>query len=207
MNLELFTNIELLVKTIGYLGIFTIIFAESGLLVGFFLPGDSLLFTAGLLAAKGYLNLVWLIGLCFLAAVLGDSFGYAFGHKVGKRLFKRKDSFLFNHENLQNTQRFYEKYGSRAVVLARFVPVVRTFAPVVAGIAEMNYRKFLIFNLIGGVLWAIGLNVAGFFLGQLVPDIDKYLLPIILLIIMVSFLPGIYHLWSENRSKVKVELQ
>lgn len=186
-----------LIEAVGYVGLFAIIFAESGLLIGFFLPGDSLLFTAGFLASQNILSLPILIVTCFTAAVLGDSVGYAFGKRIGPRLFKREDSILFHKKNVLKAQQFYEKYGAKAIVIARFMPVVRTFAPIVAGIGNMNYKRFVTFNFIGAVLWAIGLNLAGFFLGSLIPDVDKYLLPIVLLIIVASVAPTIIHILKE----------
>lgn len=192
-------HLDKILETIGYIGIFAIVFAESGLLIGFFLPGDSLLFTAGFLASIGKFHIAVLTLLCFVAAVLGDSVGYAFGHKVGKRLFQRKDSLLFNKENLEKARQFYEKHGKKTIILARFMPVVRTFAPIVAGIGEMEYKVFLAFNVIGGLLWAVGLTLGGFFLGKLIPpeDIDKYLLPIIAGIIIVSIAPTALHILKD----------
>ena len=203
--------------SVGYLGIFGIIFAESGLLIGFFLPGDSLLFTAGFLASVNPLEPgqapifslpVLLIG-CFLAAVIGDSVGYAFGRRVGPRLFQREDSILFHKKNVLKAQEFYEKHGGKAIVLARFVPVVRTFAPIVAGVGMMEYRRFLSFNLIGGLLWAVGVTLAGYFLGSAIPDVDKYLLPIIVVIILISVAPGAYHILkdAENREAIAKSLK
>lgn len=198
---------EQFITTIGYIGVFAIIFAESGLLIGFFLPGDSLLFTAGFLASLGqpvFSLPVLLIG-CFVAAVLGDSVGYMFGRRVGVRLFQREDSILFHKKNIYRAQAFYEKHGGKAIVLARFVPVVRTFAPIVAGVGAMDYRRFLTFNLIGGLLWAVGITLAGYFLGSSIPDIDKYLLPIIVLIVLVSVAPAVYHILREpeNRQTIR----
>jgi membrane-associated protein len=193
-----------LIITVGYVGLFAIIFAESGLLIGFFLPGDSLLFTAGFLASqqvdgKPILSLPILLIVCFTAAVLGDSVGYTFGRRVGRRLFQREDSLLFHKKHIVRAQQFYEKHGPKTIVLARFIPIVRTFAPIVAGIGEMEYRKFVTYNIVGGVLWAIGVTVAGYFLGtQIDPEaIDKYLLPIIFLIIFVSVLPAVIHVLRD----------
>ncbi len=193
-----------LIETFGYLGLFTIIFAESGLLIGFFLPGDSLLFTAGFLASQNILSLPILIVTCFTAAVLGDSVGYSFGKRVGKRLFHREDSVLFHKKNVLKAQQFYQKYGSKTIVIARFMPVVRTFAPIVAGIGDMQYKRFVSFNIIGGLLWATGLNLAGYFLGSLIPDVDKYLLPIVLVIIIASVAPSAIHILKdpENRNEL-----
>lgn len=188
-----------LIKTAGYLGLFAIIFAESGLLIGFFLPGDSLLFTAGLLASQGFFNIYVLALLCFIAAVTGDSVGYWFGHRVGRRLFNREDSLLFHKKNLVKAEEFYEKYGGITIVLARFMPFIRTFAPIVAGIGKMDYQKFLMFNVVGGLLWAVGMTVAGYYLGTIIPDIDKYLLPIIGGIVLVSVLPTGVHILREYR--------
>lgn len=187
-------GLTVLIKTVGYLGLFGIIFAESGLFLGFFLPGDSLIFTAGVLASQGLLNIWILIPVLFLGAVLGDNFGYAFGKKVGPKIFKKEDSLLFNKKNLARANDFYQKHGPRALILARFMPVIRTFAPILAGVGLMNYRKFFIYNLIGGAIWTIILPLIGFYLSQAIPNIDKYLLPIILLIILTSFLPSLTHL-------------
>lgn len=197
--------------SIGYIGIFAIIFAESGLLIGFFLPGDSLLFTAGFLASpaaaalfeREIFNLPVLAIGCFIAAVAGDSVGYAFGRRVGPMLFKKEDSLLFSKKNVLKAQAFYEKHGGKAIVLARFVPVVRTFAPIVAGVGNMEYRRFLFFNIFGGLLWAVGVTVAGYFLAAVIgpENVDKYLLPIIALIIVISVAPAAYHILKEPESR------
>lgn len=201
---------ELLITT-GYLGIFAIIFAESGLLIGFFLPGDSLLFTAGFLASldNPVFSLPILCVLCCIAAVLGDNVGYAFGHRIGRKLFQKEDSLLFSKNNLLKAESFYEKYGGRAIILARFIPIVRTFAPIVAGIGTMNYRRFVAYNLIGGTLWTIGISCAGYALGHLIPNVDRYLLPIVILIIIVSVLPNVYHILEskENRDALLESLK
>jgi membrane-associated protein len=192
---------------VGYLGVFTIVFAESGLLIGFFLPGDSLLFTAGFLASS--LNIfdirVLAIG-CFIAAVVGDSVGYAFGHRVGRPLFNREDSLWFHKKHLERAQAFYDKHGGKTIVLARFLPVVRTFAPIVAGVGAMPYPRFLAFNVIGGALWAIGLTTAGYFFGSLIPDPDRYLLPVILLIVLISIAPTLWHVLRDQESRGAIAL-
>ncbi|MEK7500596.1 MAG: VTT domain-containing protein [Patescibacteria group bacterium] len=193
-----------LIKTAGYMGIFGIIFAESGLFIGFFLPGDSLLFTAGFLASQGFLDLTLLMALTFAAAVLGDSFGYAFGRKVGWRIFKKEDSLLFHKDHLERAQKFYQKHGGKAIILARFMPVVRTFAPILAGVGKMRYPTFLFYNIIGGALWAIGLTLLGFYLGSVVPNIDKYLLPIIALIILLSILPSVIHILKNKKERHQI---
>ncbi len=185
---------ESIVRSVGYIGVGTVIFAENGLLVGFFLPGDSLLFTAGFLASQGLLGITPLAILVFVASVVGTQVGYMFGFKYGPRVFNRPDSRLFKKENADKAQTFYGKHGSKTIVLARFVPVVRTFAPIVAGIAKMDWRKFLSFNVIGGAIWTGGLTLGGYWLGSKVPGVDKYILPIIALIIIFSVLPGILHM-------------
>ncbi|MBN3939279.1 MAG: VTT domain-containing protein [Nostoc sp.] len=191
-----------LIKSLGYFGVWAIVFAESGLLIGFFLPGDSLLFTAGFVASQNLLNIWVLIIGAFICAVLGDNVGYVTGHKFGRRLFNREDSWLFHKKHLVKTQNFYHQHGKKTIVLARFLPIVRTFAPIVAGIGAMHYRTFMSYNLIGGFLWTFGITLLGFFLGKSLPaeQVDKYLLPIIGLIIVISLVPSIIHLVQENRA-------
>ena len=189
-----------LVKASGYLGIAAIIFAESGILLGVFLPGDSLLFAAGLLAALGFLSVWPLILLVVLAAILGDSTGYWIGTKAGDTLFARPDSRFFKQEWLERTERFYERYGGRAVVLARFVPIVRTIAPLLAGVGSMTYRRFLSYNVIGGTLWSAGMILIGYSLGSVFPRAESYLLPLSLFIIVLSFLPVLINLARKRRA-------
>ncbi len=182
-----------LIKTAGYLGVFGMVFAESGLFFGFFFPGDSLLFTAGFLASQDFLN-IWVLMLgSFVCAVAGDSVGYAFGRRVGPKIFSREDSRFFHKDHVKKAQAFYERHGKKTIVLARFMPIVRTFAPIVAGVGLMHYRTFLIYNIVGGALWSLGLTGLGYFLGSTIPDVDRYLLPIIALIIFLSILPGLIH--------------
>jgi len=188
-----------LIKTAGYIGLFGIVFAESGILLGFFLPGDSLLFTAGFLASQGYLNIVILVPLLFVAAVLGDSVGYYFGEKVGPKIFSRPESFWFKPENVEKTKKFFNKYGPKAIVLARFIPVVRTFTPIMAGVGKMEYRTFVIYNATGAFLWAIGLTTAGYLFGNVIPDADRYLIPIVLGIIVISFIPPVWEYLKERK--------
>lgn len=189
-----------LIQMIGYLGLFAIVFAESGLFFGFFFPGDSLLFTAGLLASQGLLNVSILVPLMVAGAILGDSVGYWFGAKVGPKIFTREDSFFFHKRHVERTHNFYLKYGAKAIVLARFIPIVRTFTPILAGVGTMPYGTFLKWNIIGGVLWGAGVTLAGYFLGATVPGIERYLLPIVIGIIVVSFVPIIVEL-VKNRQK------
>lgn len=193
-----------LIKTAGYFGVFAIVFLESGLLIGFFFPGDSLLFTAGFLASQGFLDITLLITGCFIAAVLGDTLGFQIGRRLGPRIFTKDNSIFFNKKHLQTAQKFYDKHGGKTIILARFVPVIRAFAPVVAGVGKMNYKRFLAFNLIGGILWAIGVTLAGYFLGSLIPDVDKYLLPIIGLIIIASVLPALHHILVDAEIRASI---
>ncbi|PIP68968.1 hypothetical protein CO033_00210 [Candidatus Nomurabacteria bacterium CG_4_9_14_0_2_um_filter_32_10] len=201
--MESIFNIDLpiLVKTIGYLGIFFIIFAESGLFLGFFLPGDSLLFTAGLLASQGYFNITLLILLTTFGAILGDQIGYLFGKKVGPKIFTRDDSFYFKKKYINDAENFYQKYGKKTIIIARFVPIIRTFVPILAGVGNMHYRTFITYNIIGGLLWGLGIPLLGYFLGQQIPDIDAYLLPIILVIILISILPtGFSYIYNKLKT-------
>ena len=182
-------DIPALVKTLGYAGLFLVVFAESGLFFGFFFPGDSLLFSAGLLAVLGIFNVWSLIVLVSLAAILGDSVGFWFGKKVGPKIFSREDSFFFHKRYIARTQKFYETYGPRTIILARFVPIVRTFAPILAGVGAMRYKRFLTYNILGGIAWSVVLIYAGFILGATVPKAGNYVTLIALIIIVVSFLP------------------
>lgn len=182
------------IKTVGYVGIFGIIFSESGLFIGFFLPGDSLLFTAGFLASQGYLNIALLIIFCFAAAVLGDSFGYAFGYRIGPKIFNRENSRFFRREYIERTRAFYDTHGKKTIILARFIPVIRTLAPIFAGVGNMRYPTFLFYNLVGAFLWTVGLLFLGFTLGNTIPNIDHYIIPIIIFIVAVSFIPMLIHI-------------
>ena len=188
-----------LVESAGYLGIALIIFAESGILIGFFLPGDSLLFTAGFLASQGLLSIVPLIILLFIAAVAGDAVGYFFGHKVGPKIFSRPKSFWFNPAHIEKTRTFFERYGATTILLARFLPAVRTFAPIMAGVGGMSYRVFATYNAVGALAWACGITLLGYFFGQIIPNPDKYLIPVVLVIIVLSVLPTVWQIIKEKR--------
>jgi len=188
-SLLLFLEPKLLIGAVGIIGVIVIIFAETGLFIGFFLPGDSLLFTAGFLASQGYISLAWLLVGTFLAAVIGDSVGYAFGRKAGPAIFDRPGSFLFDPKNIIRAKEFYEKHGKKTIILARFVPVVRTFAPIVAGVGDMDYRTFLSFNIVGGFIWTWMLLFLGYLLGAVIPNPDRFILPIVAIIVIVSLLP------------------
>ena len=185
----------------GYLGLTFIIFAETGLLVGFFLPGDSLLVTAGLLAATtGALN-VWLLGLLLTAAsILGNTVGYGIGKAAGPRLFTREDSLLFNKKHLYRAHEFYERHGGKTVIIARFMPIVRTFVPVVAGMGGMGYRRYTIFNVVGGVAWIWSMLFIGYFLGRYIPGVDQHVESVIIIVIFLSLLPGIISWVKARRS-------
>ncbi|HEY4402625.1 MAG TPA: VTT domain-containing protein [Acidimicrobiia bacterium] len=181
-------------------GLILIIFAETGLLIGFFLPGDSLLFTGGILASQGNLNIAVIAIGCFLAAVIGDQVGYTIGHRAGPPLFRRPDSRIFKQRYVDRTKEFFDKHGPKTILLARFVPVVRTFAPVLAGVGEMDRRTFTTYNVVGGFVWAVGVTLAGYILGSAIgSDIDKYLLPIIAVIVVLSILPPLIEMRRERR--------
>jgi membrane-associated protein len=186
-----------------------IVFAESGVLIGFFLPGDSLLFTAGFLASQGVLDIVPLSILLFVAAVGGDSFGYWCGKRFGPSVFTRQNSLLLDRSHVDRAEAFYAKHGGKTIILARFVPVVRCFAPILAGVGRMRYRTFVTYNLVGGAVWAFGLTWAGFYLGNEIPHIDRYLLPIIALIIIASIAPSLIHLLrtAEGRAMAGATLR
>ena len=202
-----FLDAERLIEAFGLLGVFVIVFAESGLLVGFFLPGDSLLFTAGFLASgpssvadELHLPLVPLLLLTWVAAVAGDQVGYVFGQRVGPALFRRPDSRFFKQENVDKAQAFFDRYGPKAIVLARFVPIVRTFTPITAGVSRMHYRTFVTFNVIGGTLWAFGVTLLGYFLGQ-VDVIEQNLELAILTVVAISLAPIAIELLKARRQR------
>ncbi len=178
-----------------------IVFAESGLLFGFFLPGDSLLVTAGLLASQGYLNIWELFILLFIMAVAGDTVGYHFGKYTGPKLFKREKSILFAKDHLLKAKAFYDKHGGKTIILARFMPIVRTFAPIVAGAGEMPYGRFLAFNVIGGLFWTGSMLFVGYFLGQTVPGVEDHLHIVIAIVVFLSISPGIYAFIKEKMAK------
>lgn len=192
-----FFDLEALIRTAGYFGIFSIVFLESGMMIGFFFPGDSLLFTAGFLASQGIIDIKILIIGSFLAAVAGDSIGYYLGQKFGRKLFQKEKSIWFHKNHLVRAQKFYDKHGGKTIILARFIPVIRAFAPVVAGVGLMRYKSFVLYNLVGAVLWAIAIPLLGYYLGSLIPDVDKYLLPIIGLIVIASVLPAVHHALTD----------
>ena len=188
-----------LLETFGTIGLMVMVFAESGLLIGFFLPGDSLLFTAGFLASQGLLNLAVILVGAFLAAVAGDQVGYMFGARVGPALFKRPNSRFFRQSYVDKAQQYFDRQGPKTIMLARFIPIVRTFAPIVAGVGKMRYRTFVMFNVIGGAVWAVGVTLLGYFLGKSIPNVDKYLLPAVAVIVAVSFIPVVREILKLRR--------
>lgn len=192
------------ISLISIYGVAGIIFAESGLLIGFFLPGDSLLFTVGFLIHQGIINfdIHLTVLIFFIAAALGDSVGYAFGRKVGRRLFERKDSVLFQKENLERAEAFYNRHGGKTIVIARFMPVIRTFAPIIAGISHMNYKKFLIFNLVGAFIWAVGVTYLGYYAGNWIEHYGINIEYVIIGIILISVLPPFIHVFKEKKNRV-----
>ena len=191
-------NLREIIHVLGYPGIFAMIFAESGLFFCFFLPGASLLFTTGILASSGYLNIWIVIPLVAVAAILGDSIGYWSGAYVGVRFFLKKDTRWFKHSYIEQAKEFYDQHGALAIILARFIPIVRTFAPIVAGVVRMPYRIFLAYNVIGAFLWAGGIVFIGYYLGVHVPFVEQYLTLIVIGIIIVTTFPVLYKIWARK---------
>jgi membrane-associated protein len=187
---------------VAYFIIFVVIFAESGILIGFFLPGDSLLITLGFLASQHLFNLPVLLVISSIAAITGDSVGYTFGNKVGPALFNKDDSRFFKKANLKRAHEFYERYGTRTIVLARFVPFARTFAPILAGMSDMTYKTFITYNVIGGIAWVFFITLLGYILGQRIPNIDHYILYIIGAITLLSAIPAVIEYRKHSRKTV-----
>jgi membrane-associated protein len=190
-----------LIRWGGYAVLVAIVFTETGLLIGFFLPGDSLLITAGLVAATGHLNIWWLNALLIVAAIVGDSVGYAIGWRAGPRLFTRPKSLLFNPKHIERTRAFYARHGAKTIVIARFVPIIRTFAPVVAGVGQMEYRRFVFYNVAGGVGWVTSMTWAGYLLGQAVPNIGEHIHVVVAIVILLSLIPIVVELVRERRRR------
>jgi membrane-associated protein len=196
------TDVENLIRVGGLTAMTAIVFAETGLMIGFFLPGDSLLVTAGVFAATGQLNIWAVNGLLIVAAIVGDTVGYWFGRRVGPALFNRPKSLLFNPDHLRRAHDFYEKHGGKTIIIARFMPIIRTFAPIVAGMGEMEYRRFLSFNVFGGLFWVISMTGIGYFLGQ-IPGVRDHIEVVILIVVFLSILPGIIAFARERFKKKK----
>jgi membrane-associated protein len=197
-------DLVVLIKTAGYLGIFGIVFAETGLLVGLFLPGDSLLFTAGVLASQGFLSILPLCLVTGIAAMMGDNTGYWLGRRFGPSVFSKKGSVLLDPQHIQRAENYFARYGSKTLILARFIPIIRTLAPTLAGVGRMRYRTFLFFSMVSAALWGLGVPLLGFYLGNVIPGIDRYLIPIVALIILVSISPGIYHILRDPGSRARI---
>ena len=191
-------NVPELIRIAGFYGLILIVFAETGLLAGFFLPGDSLLITAGLFAARGDLDIYTLVPALTLAAIVGDATGYWIGKRTGQALYNRPDSFFFRREHLQYTKDYYEKHGGKTIVIARFIPILRTFAPVVAGVGLMTYRSFAVYNIVGAIVWVAGMLLAGYLLGNLVPNIEKQIHLVVGVVILLSLLPPFFA-WLKHR--------
>lgn len=193
-----------LIKAAGYLGLFGIVFAETGLLFGFILPGDSLMFTAGIIASQGYLHITPLLLVLFFGVLLGDNMGYWIGRKLGPKVFKKEESIFFHKSHLDRSQRFFKKHGAKTLILARFIPIVRTFAPTLAGVGNMQYSLFLFFSIVGAALWAVGLTLMGFYLGKVIPNIEIYIIPGIILIVLASISPFLYKLAKSKELRAEV---
>jgi membrane-associated protein len=192
-------DVEFLVRAGGLLALTVIVFVETGLLIGFFLPGDSLLVTAGIFAAKGDLDLLTLNLTLSVAAIAGDTVGYRIGYTTGPKIFTRENSLLFNRKHLISAKEFYDRYGGFTIVIARFIPIIRTFAPVVAGVGKMPYKRFVAFNVFGGIFWVMSTTLAGYFLGTLIPNIEERIHLIIVIVIFLSLLPAIIKFVTEWR--------
>lgn len=197
--IQTLTNPQTLITAVGTFGVIAIVFLETGVFFGFFFPGDSLLFTAGFLASQGFLSMSVLLIGTFMTAVVGDNVGYAMGRRIGPSLFTREDSIFFNKKHLIRAQKFFEKHGKKTIILARFIPIVRTFAPLVAGMGNMDYKTFFAFNVIGGFFWTWSMLWLGFGLGSFIPDPDRYILPIVAIIILVSFIPPVLGLFRKQK--------
>ena len=194
-------SLDDLIRWGGYVVLFVIVFTETGLLVGFFLPGDSLLITAGIVAAAGGLNIWWLNVVLIVAAITGDSVGYAIGVRLGPRLFTRPQSLLFNPRHIERTRVFYERHGPKTIVIARFVPIVRTFAPVVAGVGQMEYRRFIFYNVAGGIGWVTSMTWAGYGLGRVIPNLGSYIHLVVAVVIVLSVIPIVIEIVRERRRR------
>jgi len=182
-------NVPVLIRAVGPYGLMAVVFAETGLLIGFFLPGDSLLITAGLFAAKGDLDIRFLVPSLILSAIAGNATGYAIGKRTGKALYSRPDSLLFRREHLQMTHDYYEKHGGITIILAQFIPILRTFAPVVAGVGEMGYTRFAAYNVVGAIAWVASMTLGGYALGNIVPNIEQRIHYVVAVVIAISLLP------------------
>lgn len=197
-------DVNHLVEAGGLFVIAAIIFAESGMMVGFFFPGDTLLFSAGIFAATGKLSIAAIITVACLAAIAGDNVGYQIGRSLGPRLFRKKDGLIFRHDYIMRAEKFYEVYGSKTMLLAHFIPIVRTFAAVTAGAGKMNRAKFAFFDAIGDCAWAIAITLLGYYAGRHIPNVEQYVMPVLALVIIVSFGPALYHAFKDPKIRAAV---
>lgn len=195
-------NVPELIRIGGMVGLILIVFAETGLMVGFFLPGDSLLVTAGVFAAKGDLDILWLNVTLMAAAIIGDATGYWIGYRAGQALYSRPNSIFFRREHLIKTHDFYEKHGGKTIIIARFIPIIRTFAPVVAGAATMTYRRFAVYNVVGGIGWVLSMTSIGYFLGRAIPNIEEQIHLVVAIVIFLSLLPGVIA-WIRSKLQAR----
>ena len=193
-----------IVRTGGLLILFLIIFAESGMMVGFFFPGDTLLFSAGILAAADQLSIVWTIVVIAAAAIIGDNTGYHIGRKLGPLLFKKEDGLIFRKDLIMKAEKFYEKWGTKTMLVAHFIPIVRSFAPVTAGAGKMNYKQFVIYDAIGDIAWAASITLLGYYVGSRIPGVEHYIEPVLIGIILVTLLPTIYHALKDPKIRAKL---
>jgi membrane-associated protein len=201
----MFFDVAELIKWGGLLLIGFIVFAESGLLFGFFFPGDTLLLTAGFFAAQGILPIETLIAIIVIAAILGDNVGYLTGKHFGPKVFKRRDGLFFRREYVERAERFYEKHGGKTIIIARFFPAIRTFAPIVAGVAKMNWVYFAAYNVVGALLWGVGVTLAGYYIGTSFPTIDHYILPAILIVGHIMLFIFLYHIFRNPQVRAKLK--
>ena len=202
----MFGNLEAFIQTASDLGLFGIIFAETGLLLGFFLPGDSLLITAGIVAAEGYIKIPLVMLVCTLAAMIGDSTGYWIGRKLGPLVFSRPENRFLNPKHIERAKGYFEKYGAKTFIIARFIPIVRTITPTMAGVSRISYPTFMVYSVLASVIWGCGLPLAGFLLGKSIPDLEKYILFVIGAVIIVSFIPVFIEFW-KHRQESKASTQ
>lgn len=193
-----------LISSGGLVLIAFMVFAESGLLFGFFLPGDTLLIAGGILAAGGAFNLIELIAVVVISAILGGIVGYIIGLQAGPKLFVKKDGIIFRREYVEKSEDFYERHGGKTIMLARFIPIIRTFAPVVAGIGKMNLGKFMFFNIVGSSIWAVGVTVLAYYFGQRIPNLDKYIMPLVIAATVFTFSPTVYHIFKDPNTRKKL---
>jgi membrane-associated protein len=198
-------NVEQIIQTGGLLAIGLMLFAETGLLIGFILPGDTLLFSAGIFAAAGHFNIVALLATTIITSIVGNNVGYEIGKRSGHRIFKREDGILFRKEYLVKANEFYEKHGGKTIVMARFVPIIRTFAPIVAGMGSMEMRRFTTYNIAGGIVWAGGITMLGFFFGDRIPNVEKYIVPLFILANIVTWGPVLWHVLKDPKARKKIK--